>query len=65
MTLTLKIAVIAAFLIQLLVIQKLIKTIISQQKAFENLKESHNRALAELNVHETKAVECMEYEYEC
>lgn len=65
MTLTLKIAVIAAFLIQLLVIQKLIKTIISQQKAFENLKESHNRALVELNVHEAKAVERMEYEYEC
>lgn len=65
MTLTLKIAVVAAFLIQLLAICKLVQTIINQCQGFAKLKESHNRALAELNVHETKAVERMEYEYEC
>lgn len=59
------IAAISAFLIQLVVICKLIKTIISQRKAFDSLKESHNRTLAELNVHEAKAIERMEYEYEC
>ncbi len=65
MTLTLKIAVIAAFLVQLLAICKLIKTIISERQDFAKLKESHNRALAELNVHEVQAVKRMEYEYEC
>ena len=59
------IAAIAAFLIQLLVIYKLMQTITKQNNDFEKLKESHNRALAELNVHEAKAVERMEYEYEC
>ena len=61
----LKLATLVAFLVALLVICKLIKTISSQRQDFEKLKESHNRALAELNVHETKAIERMEYDHEC
>lgn len=40
----------------------LIKTINEQAESFAKLKESHNRALSELNVHEKKAIEQMEYE---
>jgi hypothetical protein len=65
MTLVVKIAAIAAFFVCLLVITKLIKTIIKQNNDFAKLQESHNRTLAELNVHEAKAVARMEYEYEC
>lgn len=65
MTLLIKIAVISAFLVQLLVICKLIKTISSQRQDFAKLKESNNRALAELNAHEQEALARVEYDYEC
>ncbi len=65
MTLLIKIAVISAFLVQLLVICKLIKTISSQRQDLAKLKESNNRALAELNAHEQEALARVEYDYEC
>lgn len=72
MTLLIKIAVISAFLVQLLAICKLIQTISSQRQdfaklkeSFAKLKESNNRALAELNAHEQEALARVEYDYEC
>jgi len=60
-----KLATVMAFFIPLLVIHKQAKIIETCKADFQKLKQSHENALAELNVHEQNALVRMECENEC